>query len=133
MMKRLAFAAALAVFPATAFAQSTGPLVRDPAGGATRDPALMAPGAVATPPLTRDPAGGTMIDDSRFRAYVVEQRVPSYTYARPVVVGEVLPSDGIVYREVPAQYGPSGYRYTVVNERTVVVDPVTRRIVQIIE
>lgn len=131
MMKRLAFAAALAVLPATVFAQTSGPVIRDPTGGSTRDPALgvVAPG----PALTRDPAGGTMIDDTpRFRTYVIEQRVPSYTYARPVAIGTMLPDEGIVYREVPVEYGAPGYRYTVVNERAVVVEPRTRRIVQII-
>ena len=132
MMKRLAFAAALAVLPASAFAQSSGPAIRDPAGGATRDPALgvVAPG----PALARDPAGGTMIDDTpRFRTYVIEQGVPSYTYARPVAVGTVLPDEGIVYREVPVEYGAQGYRYTIVNERAVVVEPRTRRVIQIID
>ena len=131
MMKTIAFAAALAILPVTAFAQSSGAVIRDPTGGATRDPALgvVAPG----PALARDPAGGTMIDDTpRFRTYVIEQAVPSYTYARPVAVGTVLPDEGIVYREVPAEYGVQGYRYTVVNERAVVVEPRTRRIVQII-
>ena len=132
MMKRLVFATALAVLPATGFAQMSGPTIRDPAGGATRDPAL---GAVPPgPALKRDPAGGTMIDDTpRFRTYVSGQGVSSYTYARPVAVGTILPSDGVVYREVPAEYGAQGYRYTVVNERMVIVEPSTRRIVQIIE
>mgnify|MGYP006170185469 FL=1 len=44
----------------------------------------------------------------------------------------MLPEDGVVYREVPAEYGVQGYRYTVVNGRTVLVEPRTRRIVQII-
>lgn len=132
MMKRLALAAALAVLPASAFAQSSGPAIRDPAGGATRDPALGV--VVPGPALARDPAGGTMIDDTpRFRTYVIEQGVPSYTYARPVAVGTVLPDEGIVYREVPVEYGARGYRYTVVNERAVVVEPRTRRVIQIID
>lgn len=131
MMKKIAFAAALAVLPATAFAQSSGAIIRDPTGGATRDPALgvVAPG----PELKRDPAGGTMIDDTpRFRTYVIQQAIPSYTYAQPVVVGTVLPDEGVVYREVPAEYGAQGYRYTVINERPVVVEPRTRRVIQII-
>ncbi|PZO00040.1 MAG: hypothetical protein DCF30_10540 [Hyphomicrobiales bacterium] len=134
MIKIFAFATALAVLPATVFAQSTGPAVRDPAGGATRDPALSTvPGTVDNRPMTRDPAGGTMIDDSpRFRTYVTEQRVPSYRYEQPVSVGAVLPEQGVVYREVPAEYGAQGYRYTVINERPVIVEPRTRRIVQII-
>lgn len=131
MMKTFAFAAALAVLPATAFAQNSGAIIRDPTGGATRDPALgvTAPG----PELKRDPAGGTMIDDTpRFRAYVVEQGIPSYTYARPVAVGTILPDEGIIYREVPVEYGAQGYRYTVVNDRAVVVEPRTRRVIQVI-
>jgi hypothetical protein len=132
MMKRLAFAAALAVLPATVFAQSSGPAIRDPAGGATRDPALGV--VVPGPELKRDPAGGTMIDDTpRFRTYVIEQGMPSYSYGRPVAVGTVLPDEGIVYREVPVEYGTQGYRYTVVNERAVVIEPRTRRIIQIID
>ncbi|AOG06776.1 DUF1236 domain-containing protein [Bosea sp. RAC05] len=135
MIKKLALVAALSVLPATVFAQSTGPAVRDPAGGATRDPALSTtmPGAIDNRQMTRDPAGGTMIDDSpRFRTYVLEQRVPSYRYERTVTVGVILPEQGVVYREVPAEYGAQGYRYTVVNERPVLVEPRTRRIVQII-
>lgn len=130
-MKKLAFAFALVAMPAMAFAQNSGVVVRDPAGGATRDPALV--GGTVEAPLKRDPAGGVMIDDSpRFRAYVVEQRVPSYTYAEPMAVGAVLPQQGVVYREAPAEFGPQGYSYTIVNGRTVLVEPGTRRIVQII-
>lgn len=131
MMKKLAFAAVLAVLPATAFAQTSGVVIRDPTGGATRDPALGA-GTVEVP-LTRDPAGGTMVDDTpRFRTYVMEQGLPSYSYAPSVAVGTILPDEGVVYREVPVEYGAQGYRYTVVNGRTVLVEPRTRRIVQII-
>ncbi|MFC5422520.1 DUF1236 domain-containing protein [Bosea eneae] len=132
-MKTIAFALALAVLPATAFAQNSGAIVRDPTGGSTRDPALGV--GTVEPSMKRDPAGGTMIDDSpRFRAYVVEQRVPSYTYAEPMAVGTVLPAEGgIVYRQVPSEYGAQGYSYTVVNGRTVLVEPSTRRIVQVID
>ena len=73
--------------------------------------------------------------EPRFRTYVVEQRVPSYTYAEPVAVGTILPEQGVVYRPLPAEYGPqaSRYTYTVVNDRPVIVEPQTRRVVQIIE
>ncbi|RXT16747.1 hypothetical protein B5U98_27495 [Bosea sp. Tri-39] len=50
-----------------------------------------------------------------------------------VRVGAVLPESGVTYREVPAEYGVKEYRYTVVNNRTVLVEPRTRRIVQVIE
>ena len=69
----------------------------------------------------------------RFRSYVVEQRRPSYTYRDEVRVGAVLPEAGVTYYEVPAEYGVRDYRYTVVNGRTVLVEPRTHRIVEVIE
>jgi uncharacterized protein DUF1236 len=69
----------------------------------------------------------------RFRSYVVEQRRPSYQYREDVRVGAVLPEQGVTYYEVPAEYGAREYRYTVVNGRTVLVEPRSRRIVEIIE
>ncbi len=69
----------------------------------------------------------------RFREYVVREQVPSYRYREEVRVGAVLPQSGVVYREVPAEFGVSGYSYTVVNDQPVLVEPRTRRIVQVIE
>jgi hypothetical protein len=69
----------------------------------------------------------------RFRSYVVEQRRPSYQYREDVRVGVVLPEDGVTYYEVPQEYGVRDYRYTVVNGRTVLVEPRSRRIVEIVE
>ena len=69
----------------------------------------------------------------RFRSYVVEQRRPSYTYRDEVRVGAVLPEAGVTYYEVPQEYGVRDYRYTVVNGRTVLVEPGTHRIVEVIE
>jgi hypothetical protein len=47
-------------------------------------------------------------------------------------VGAELPSAGVTYYDVPEEYGVRGYRYTIVNERPVLVDP-GYRIVEIIE
>jgi uncharacterized protein YcfJ len=79
-------------------------------------------------------AGG-IADETRprFRSYVEERHVPSYRYQREVRVGEDLPSSGVTYYEVPREYGVTNYRYTVVNDRTVLVDPSTHRIVQVID
>jgi hypothetical protein len=78
--------------------------------------------------------GGLVGDNTpRFQQYVVTQQVPSYRYADEVAVGVVLPQSGITYYEVPAEYGVKDYRYTVVNGRTVLVDPRTRRVVQIVQ
>ena len=69
----------------------------------------------------------------RFREYVVSARRPSYQYRGNLTVGTELPEAGITYYEVPAEYGVQNYRYTVVNERAVLVDPRTRRVIQVIE
>src|SRR6476619_3222451 len=78
---------------------------------------------------------GGITDDrrSQFNTYVVKERRSSYKYDRDVVVGAELPSSGVTYYEVPSEYGVKNYRYTVVNNRTVLVDPHSHRIVQIIE
>jgi uncharacterized protein DUF1236 len=77
---------------------------------------------------------GALSEDQtpRFRAYVVREAHPSYTYQGEVVVGTVLPPSGVTYYTVPSEYGVTMYRYTIVNGRTVLVEPQSRRIVQII-
>ena len=69
----------------------------------------------------------------RFRSYVVEQHRPSYSYDGDVRIGADLPGDGVTYYDVPPEYGAPQYRYTVVNGRTVLVDPRTHRIVEVIQ
>ena len=68
-----------------------------------------------------------------FREYVVRERVPNYTIPENVVVGGVLPEAGVTYYDVPQTFGVTPYRYTIVNGRTILVEPRTRRIVQVIE
>lgn len=79
--------------------------------------------------------GGILGVDTRprFREYVVREHRPSYTYQGDIRVGTVLPSKGVTYYEVPAEYGPRGYRYTVVNNRPVIVESRSRRIVEVID
>jgi hypothetical protein len=80
-------------------------------------------------------AGILGVDDRpRFRNYVVEQRRPSYHYNEQVRVGAVLPESGVTYYDVPSQFGSAReYRYTVVNDRPVLVEPRSRRIVEVID
>lgn len=68
----------------------------------------------------------------RFRQYVIEQHTPSFQYEDPVAVGIVLPDEGVEYYDVPVDYGEVRYRYTVVNDQVVLVDPATRQIVEIV-
>ena len=91
------------------------------------------PGAVVG--ATVGAVAGGIADDARprFRTYVTGQKHPSYRYQNEVRVGVDLPSSGVTYYEVPKEYGTTNYRYTVVNDRTVLVDPATHRVVQIID
>lgn len=71
-------------------------------------------------------------DRPRFREYVVREHIPSYRYEGELRIGSVLPEQGVRYYEVPAEYHVTGYRYTYVNEHPVLVEPRTRRVVEII-
>jgi hypothetical protein len=78
--------------------------------------------------------GLTSSYEAPFRHYVlVDQHVPSYQWLdHPnVKVGDVLPMGGVQYYDVPKEYGATRYRYTVVDQTPILVDPATRRIVQI--
>ena len=68
-----------------------------------------------------------------FREYVVRERVPTYTIPERVIVGGVLPESGVTTYDVPQTYGATPYRYTVVNGQTVLVEPRSRRIMQVVE
>ena len=68
-----------------------------------------------------------------FREYIVRERVPTYTIPDRVVVGGVLPEAGVATYDVPQRFGTTPYRYTVVNGETVLVEPRSRRIVQVVE
>jgi Protein of unknown function (DUF1236) len=98
-------------------------------GGAVGGPVGAAVGA------TVGAVTGGIAEDARprFRSYVVERHHPSYRYEREVRVGAELPSSGVTYYDVPREYGVTNYRYTVVNDRPVLVDPGSHRIVQVIE
>ncbi|MBB4198261.1 hypothetical protein CCR94_17365 [Rhodoblastus sphagnicola] len=69
----------------------------------------------------------------RFRDYATHRNHKSYAYDRQVDVGAVLPDDGVTYYEVPPEYEVPVYKYAIVNDRTVLVDPHSHRIVQIID
>jgi hypothetical protein len=49
-----------------------------------------------------------------------------------VVVGDVLPTEGVILHPVPREYGVTDYQYTVVDDTPVLVDPATRRIVEVV-
>ena len=81
-----------------------------------------------------DENGGIAVDQRpAFREYVIRERVPNYSIPDRVIVGGVLPETGVTYYDVPQTFGATPFRYTVVNGRTVLVEPRTRRIVKVIE
>jgi hypothetical protein len=136
MSRALIFALLVAGLPAAAHAQDANSGAIDappPAAGTTTG------GAVDTPQLGTVPgsdAGLTKTNQPTFRHYVlVDQRTPSYEWlGHPnVAVGDVLPTSGVHYHDVPPEYGSTRYRYTVVDHQPVLVDPYTRRVVQVFQ
>lgn len=135
MFKNILVAGVLAgaiAIPGTVLAQ--GGAATGAATGAVGGAIVGGPVGAAVGATVGAVAGG-IADDARprFRTYVTEQRRPSYRYDNEVRVGVDLPESGVTYYDVPREYGTTNYRYTVVNDRTVLVDPRTRRVVQIID
>ena len=135
-MKRMILTAAMVVAAisaaSAAFAQDRavgGAVGGAIVGGAVGGPAGAAVGAVA------GAATGGLSEEARprFRTYVKGRNVASYRYDNDVRVGAVLPSSGVTYYDVPREYGVSEYRYTVVNDRTVLVDPRSHRVIEVVE
>ena len=81
------------------------------------------------------PSGGGLTADqsTKVKAYVTKEKRSSVKVTEKVAVGEPLPSS-VQFYAIPADAGvQTQYRYTVVNDRTVLVDPGTRRVIQVIE
>ena len=136
MTKTLLTAVAVAfLLPAAAMAQGTIPGAQSGAreGAAVGGPiGAVVGGAVGAATGT---VGGILGVDTRprFREYAVREHHPSYTYREEVRVGAVLPEEGVTYYDAPPEYGLGEHRYTVVNGRHVIVEPRTRRIVEIVD
>ena len=134
MLKALILAALLTGLPIAALAQDDNPANAGAAAGGAVGGAV---GAVVGAPLGAAAGfvgGLTGAMAPRFHHYVVEERVPSYEWRdHPrVVVGDVLPAEGVTLYPVPPEYGVTRYDYTVVDNEPVLVDPATRRIVEIV-
>ncbi|MHB8884025.1 MAG: DUF1236 domain-containing protein [Methylovirgula sp.] len=133
-IKVLAIMAALAV-PAAAQAQG---VVRGTAQGAAEGGAAAGPvGAVVggvVGGVTGGVAGLLGADQyPTFHHYIVEEDIPSYRYGGPVRVGAMLPDRDIRYYAVPPRFHVADtYRYTVIDNRPVIVDQ-RHRIVEVID
>lgn len=135
MSKKILLAGAIlaSLAPAAAFAQSGG-AAAGAATGAVGGAVVGGPVGAAVGGVTGAIVGG-IVDQQQpeFRSYVTTQKVPSYSYKEEVRVGAVLPESGVTYYEVPAQYKVKGYKYTVVNNTPVLVEPSSHKIVQVIK
>ncbi|AJC78772.1 DUF1236 domain-containing protein [Rhizobium sophoriradicis] len=79
--------------------------------------------------VVTDPAPtGSVVLPGEVRTYVMEQNTPSVVYDGEITVGTTLP-DTIEVHTVPN----ADYAYTVVNERRVIVEPKTHRVIQVLE
>ena len=103
---------------------------------------IAAPAATLAQTVGVAPAPGVVVTEGpaiaverqpAFRDYVVRERVPTYTIPDRVIVGGVLPETGVTFYDVPQSFAMTPYRYTVVNGETILVDPRSRRIVQVID
>jgi hypothetical protein len=103
-MKKLILAAAIATAPVVALAQTS---------------------TTTTTTITTE-------QQSKVRAYVVKEKPASVKVTESVAVGTALPSS-VTLQTLPAEDGVTQYRYAVVNDKTVLVEPSSRKIVQIIE
>lgn len=103
-MKKIILAAAFAIAPAIAFAQTS---------------------TTTTTTITTEQQG-------KVRAYIMKERPASVKVTETVSVGSVLPST-VTLQTLPSDVGVTQYRYAVVNDKTVLVEPSSRKIIQVIE
>ena len=71
---------------------------------------------------------------TRIKQYVVEEKIAPATITERVTVGATLPAD-VELHAVPQAWGPSvsRYRYVYYNDDVVLVEPSSRRVIQIID
>ncbi len=71
-------------------------------------------------------------DRTYVRKYSEERRYPSVVYEHEVAVGSELPGT-MTYYEIENRPSMSSYRYARVNNHTVLVDPRTHKIVEVMD
>ena len=132
----LAAGAALALLavPFAAQAQNAGGSAAGAAAGATTGAIVGGPVGAVVGGIAGATLGGLAAPQAtQVQQYVVTQRRPSVRVTERVVVGEPLPQQVELYA-IPADVGvQTQYRYSIVNDQTVLVDPSTRRVVQVLQ
>lgn len=129
MNKRLAVSlvAASLLTSGAAFAQST--TVEGAANGAAVGGAVAGPVGGAVGGTVGAAVGAGLEIPNAVITSITAEHAPSVVVRERVVVGEPLP-EAVELRPVPNY---TQYRYAVVNDRRVIVEPRTRRVVKIID
>ena len=71
---------------------------------------------------------------TKIKTYVTEKKVRPITVKERITVGATLPAD-VELAAVPADWGPelATYRYVYTDNRIALVEPSSRRVIQVIE
>ena len=128
-------AVALLALPLAACQTDTGTgFASGIAGGAVVGAVVGGPVGAAVGGVAGAAFGGILSAEEtrRMRTYVAGQRSPSIRLAEPVAIGQPLPPQARLSPVPPSVGLRNPYSYTIVNERTVLVDPRTRKIVAVI-
>lgn len=114
MKRSLLAAAAVVILTSTAFAQSTTTVTTGSAPAAS----------VTIAPEQR----------TKIKTYVTEHKVKPIAVKEKITVGATLPAD-VELLSVPADWGPEvvKYRYVYADNHVVLVEPSSRKIVQVID
>jgi hypothetical protein len=100
---------------------------------------LCSPALSQTSVTTTAPSAGATVtiapeQRTRIKQYVVEKKVRPVTVRERVTVGATLPAD-VQLEAVPSDWGPElgRYRYLYSDNHVVLVEPSSRRVIQVIE
>ena len=102
--------------------------------------AITAGSALAqTTVTTTSPGAGATVtiapeQRTKIKQYVVQQKVKPVTVKERITVGATLPAD-VELMAVPGDWGPevSRYRYVYSDNHVVLVEPSSRRVIQVID
>lgn len=129
--------AVLAVSPSLAQNGSGGGAAAGAATGAVGGAIVGGPVGAVVGGAAGALAGGavgsiTASDRTYVRGYVMQNRRPSARVEGPLAAGAVLPQQVELY-PLEGNPGLTNYRYTWVNDRAVLIDPQSRRVIYVIE
>ena len=94
----------------------------------------LSPAEKIGPTMNSTQALGTMSSSQQigFMTYAGAQKATQQEYKGDLTVGLILPST-ILFTAVPAEFGPTTMQWAVVNHRTLLVNPTTRTVTQILD